>query len=956
MSRPAVRLVLLTVATLVGWRLCGPRERLEALPIGREVIDNRPLPEGVFARLDADPYVGPVARVLFSPDGKHLAAAMKDKSIRVWSVARRKLLYEIPDAAGQQFAFSPDSQTLATAVEASTQSEQPRHNSPVTLTLRQAATGRRLADYGIAGAWEYMSFSADGRGILTGAARSLPQHAVSLLDLESGDIRLLPIKGTPPKDFFINPAHMDFSPLTWAYAVSSWGELPVLFDGRTGECVVLPAKMSNNAAVRISPDGKTVATMGGERLKLFTVPDGTPLPVPVTSSVDECRFSPDCQTVAYIEQWGRRVCLLSLADGKFAPSLESPETRPTSLAFTPHGNGLATGNDDGSILLWETGGSDRPAHATETEAREAADQESSLKRPRATSVSTRLRSSVNADKMKYVFGEPIALIFELRNTGRRPHRFEVGGDYRGATRHISYSVDAIHEDGSAAVDPHPQQTCMGGIMHEEKLLPGGSWKTVVPLLDYRRLDKPGRYRVRVSCRGPVAETSIDIRNPTREEAKRLVEEMDDRFEKTRREHQNAVPSDGYATMTHPAYRELLVARAKAGNIHVLEALGGMPDPEATKALIALLEHPYPAFVEVVEEQLYMRLPDPDLDGRVRPGNIFRDDFIEPRKYLRDAAWRSEFAAPVRAHAKRCLAIGDDPNLYRGAFFLSCVGTADDLPALLTGFDIALNQFQSQSPEGRNGFERRIACPEMHQAVQMMIRRGAPIPAAPKTGAEKILFAEAITRRPDFRPRDWDATFADLLRDRLDYVRQAGVACIPKAPPDRVAAVVPDLLNDIDPLVRQAALKLAEQVPVPAWKPAVVAALSGARTEQAFWEANAAAKKYCTSFELTELYVERILDRETAKSGLEALMKIFHDTSGAYPGQSLDVPKVRQSCHAAWRRFIVSHREQLKTEGPFSVMDPIPKDELFPSFVFLTPLEFEEERRRRAEFQKMWEKD
>jgi len=91
----------MTAALLLAWRVWGPNARLESMPPGREVIDDRPLPAGAFARLDADPYVGPVARVLFSPDGKYLAAAMNDKSIRVWSVARRKLLYEIPDAAGQ---------------------------------------------------------------------------------------------------------------------------------------------------------------------------------------------------------------------------------------------------------------------------------------------------------------------------------------------------------------------------------------------------------------------------------------------------------------------------------------------------------------------------------------------------------------------------------------------------------------------------------------------------------------------------------------------------------------------------------------------------------------------------------------------------------------------------------------------------------------------------------------
>jgi len=804
-----------------------------------------------------------------------------------------------------------------------------------------------------------MNFSKDGRRLLVGGWRDALWAAASVLNLDTGTVSPLPITRIKAAGVSNPETDMHYSMAAIAYAVWSWGQSQAPSDSHTGGvAVVLPATIPNNAELRFSPDGKLVATPGRRELRIYSVTDGTPIPLPNLYFADECCFSPDSRRVAYADRSGGRIHHLRLDAGKLAVPFESPESRPTSLEFSPDGRILATGCDDGSVLLWDM---DKPRPLTyefdsEQAAREVTGSNVWRGEPPDPTLARRIRATVNPDKEAYVFGEEVFLTFELRNRARWPYRFEVGGDYRGATRHTSYHVEAVHEDGIPAADPHPHQLCMGGLVHEKMLMRDDVWRDGVPLLAFRRIDRPGRYRVPVSRGGHVAETSLEIRRPTADEARRHVEEMDDRFDKTRREHPNAVPAVGYATMTHPAYFDLLVARAKAGNIHVLTALGGMPDPAATKALIELLDHPYPVFVEAVEDQLFMRLPDPDLDDRVRPRRFLHDDAIEPRQYLRDTSWRPEFAAAVRAHAKRCLGLGDDTNLYRGAFFLACVGTADDLPVLLAGFDGALAAFQNRSLADRSGFYRLIACPEMRQAVQLMIRRGAAVPAAPKSGAEKILFAEAIACRPDFRPRDWDATLADILRDRLDYVRQVGVACIPMPPPDRVAAVLPVLFNDRDPLVRQAALELAGQVAVPALKPAVVGAMVAARTEKEFWQANEAAKKYCTSFEMAELYADKILDAETAKVGLQALTKIFHDTSGTYAGQSLAVPKVRHSCHAAWRRLIDSQREQLKSERPFSVLDPIPKNELFPGFDFLTPLEHETKRRESAEFQNLMERE
>src|SRR5204862_3880024 len=137
----------------------------------------------------------------------------------------------------------------------------------------------------------------------------------------------------------------------------------------------------------------------------------------------------------------------------------------------------------------------------------------------------------------------------------------------------------------------------------------------------------------------------------------------------------------YSSLVYPIYLPVLTQRAERGEGKAMAAIGEMPAPDATKTLIALLDHADPKVAKGALEALYRRLPDPALEV-IPTDPIQREmDHNVGRRWMVKQSWKPEFATAVRKAGRKFLDQTDTASLEHAAYLFQCVGTADDLPAL-----------------------------------------------------------------------------------------------------------------------------------------------------------------------------------------------------------------------------------------------------------------------------------
>ncbi len=322
---------------------------------------------------------GPLTCVAFRPDGKYLAAAGHDRTIRLWDVVTGKVVRTLQGHADvvTGLAFSPAGDRLASAsldetiklwdVETGRELRTLKGHQSDVLYVAFAPKGKHLASTSLDGTiklWDAQS----GRELLTlrghtsdvwsvafgpngtRLASAGGDETVKVWDVESGQV-LLNLRGHTSDVWSVA-----FGPDGRRLASASWDGTVVLWDAATGKkLLALRGHTAEVRSVAFSPDGRRLVSAGRDRtVRVWEVESGRELLVlrGHTDEVARAVFSPDGTRLATASFDGT----VKLWDATQDPKrlvLQGHTDAVTCVAFHPRGRYLASASQDRSVRVWD---------------------------------------------------------------------------------------------------------------------------------------------------------------------------------------------------------------------------------------------------------------------------------------------------------------------------------------------------------------------------------------------------------------------------------------------------------------------------------------------------------------------------------------------------------------------------------------------------------------------------
>ena len=281
----------------------------------------------------SDGHSAAVLRTVFSPDGRLLISCGEDSKIIVWDFARRQRLATLSDHTGwvNSVAFSPDGKWFVSASDDRT-----------IIVWDTARLNRVVVLSGGLGLVKAAAFSRDGKFLAAADLTDADSHTIVWRVDGWQRVHEMPVG--------FSWGNLVFSPDN-RYVMISNGL--VTMDLRTGKQVkgLFGDEWGGNSA-SLSPDGRGLVSVDGQGLVSFV--DFAARKLLSTEQAHRfhgraAAFSPDGRLAATAAE---DIVLWDAATRTKIVRLEHT-AEVWSLAFSPDGRWLVSGNADGAILVWD---------------------------------------------------------------------------------------------------------------------------------------------------------------------------------------------------------------------------------------------------------------------------------------------------------------------------------------------------------------------------------------------------------------------------------------------------------------------------------------------------------------------------------------------------------------------------------------------------------------------------